>query len=102
MRMNTIERIKQLAKAHGWSEYRLAKETGLAASTIANIYHRGTVPTIPTLEILCGTFGISLGQFFSLEGASALPEEQQELMMHWTALTAEQREAFLRLMKSLK
>ena len=34
-------------------------------STISNIFHRGSIPSIPTLETLCNTFGISLGQFFS-------------------------------------
>ena len=63
--MDTILRLRELMNSRGWSEYRLAKESKLSMSTISNIFHRGSIPSIPTLETLCNTFGISLGQFFS-------------------------------------
>ena len=62
--MNVIERIKALTAKRGWTEYRLVKETGLPASTVANIFHRDTVPSVATLETICAAFGISLSQFF--------------------------------------
>ena len=48
----------------GWSEYRLAKESGLSQSTISNLFVRNTLPSIATLEIICKSFGITLAQFF--------------------------------------
>ena len=63
--LDTILRLRELMNSRGWSEYRLAKESKLSMSTISNIFHRGSIPSIPTLETLCNTFGISLGQFFS-------------------------------------
>ena len=51
--MNVIERIKALTAKRGWTEYRLVKETGLPASTVANIFHRDTVPSVATLETIC-------------------------------------------------
>ena len=63
--LDTILRLRELMNSRGWSEYRLAKESKLSMSTISNIFHRGSIPSIPTLETLCNTFGISMGQFFS-------------------------------------
>lgn len=98
--MQVIQKIKQLAEARGWTEYRLVKESGLAPSTIANIYHRNTIPTLPTLETLCNTFGITLSQFFSEDERVSLSKEQSQLLEYWSALTPEQRNALLDLLKT--
>ena len=59
------QRITELMQCHGWSEYRLAKESGLSISTISNMFNRNTLPSISTLQVICDSFGISLAQFFS-------------------------------------
>ena len=51
--MDTHERLRQLLKERKWTEYRLAKKCGLSESTLANIFKRNTVPSIPTLEAIC-------------------------------------------------
>lgn len=99
--MNVTNKIKELAKERGWSEYRLVKESGLATSTIANIYHRNTIPSIPTLEVLCNTFGITLSQFFSDSEPVALTLVQQELLTQWSKLNEEQRSILLQLINSM-
>lgn len=99
--MDTIKRIKQLAENREWTEYRLAKESGLAPSTIANIYHRNTIPSIPTLEHLCTTFGITLSQFFSETDFISLSYEQRQLLERWAALSPKQREVLLMLMETM-
>lgn len=99
--MNVILKIKQLADSRGWTEYRLVKESGLAPSTIANIYHRNTVPSIPTLEILCNTFGITLSQFFSEDGMVSLSKEQTQILDYWAAISPEQRKILIELLKTL-
>lgn len=43
--MDTLERIKQLLTAQGWTKYKLAKESGLAQSTIINIFNHNTIPS---------------------------------------------------------
>ena len=48
--MDATEKIKQLLKQRGWSAYRLAKESDLSDSTIANIIKRNAVPSVTTLE----------------------------------------------------
>lgn len=99
--MNVPARIKELASDRGWTEYRLVKESGLAASTIANIYHRNTVPSVPTIEILCKAFGITLSQFFSTDDVISLSEEQTVLLKAWSSISEEQRASVLQLLNSM-
>lgn len=99
--MNVIQKIKHLAEARGWTEYRLVKESGLAASTIANIYHRNTIPSIPTLETLCNTFGITLSHFFSESNEVSLSEEQTRLLEYWASIPPAQREILLQLLQTM-
>ncbi len=44
----TLLRLRQLLNERGWTEYRLAKESGLSESTIANIYR--PTPCRPSLR----------------------------------------------------
>jgi len=99
--MDVIQRIKQLAADREWTEYRLVKETELAPSTIANIYHRNTIPSIPTLEIICIAFGITLSQFFSDDNMISLSTEQAQLLEYWSTITTEQRNVIIDLLKSI-
>lgn len=99
--MDVITRIKQLAAERNWTEYRLVKETELAPSTISNIYHRDTIPSIPTLETICTAFGITLSQFFSNDNIISLSPEQVELLEHWSTIAPTQRDIILELLKSI-
>ena len=67
MYLDTQARILQLMKERNWTAYRLAKEAGLAQSTITNVFKRSTTPSIPTLETICKGFGITMAQFFRKE-----------------------------------
>ena len=94
--MDVIERIRNQMQLRGWSEYRLAKESGLSQSTIANIFRRNTLPSIPTLEIICRAMGITLSQFFLEDEQSALlSEEQKDLLSRWKKLSPNKRKALL-------
>ncbi len=101
--MDTKNRIKELMDERDWSEYRLAKESGLSQSTISNLFRRNTAPTIPTLEAICNGFGITLAQFFD-DGTSAvlLTDEQRELFKQWVILPAEKKKILQDLIKSMK
>lgn len=100
--METIDRIKYHMQLRGWSEYRLAKESGLSQSTIANIFRRNTLPSIPTLEIICNAFGISLSQFFSDDNStSSLSNEQIELLNNWGKLSVNKRKAVMQLITEI-
>ena len=93
--MDTLLRLRQILEARGWSRYRLAKECGLNESTIANVYKRNTMPSIPTLESICEGFGITLSQFFAEGEMVELTPELEELFENWVTLTPDQKEALL-------
>ena len=99
--MDTLQRLHQLLDERGWSEYRLAKNCGLSNSTIANIYHRNTVPSITTLEAICAGFGITLSQFFAEGEMVELTPELKELFGSWVDLTLPQKAAILQTMKAM-
>ena len=100
--MDVNGRIRELLEERGWTEYRLAKEAGLSQSTISNLFKRNTVPSVSTLELICGGFGISLSQFFSEGNMVELSEEQRKFFLDWTSLTAHEKEIISALVVALK
>ena len=99
--MDTHSRLRQLMAERGWTAYRLAKESGLSESTLANIFKRNTVPSISTLESICSAFGISLAQFFAEGDIVELTPELKELFNNWVALAPEQKQAALLMVKAM-
>ena len=100
--MEAQKRIKQLMDERGWTDYRLAKESGLSHSTVTNMFNRNNAPTLPTLEAVCRAFGITLSQFF-LEGNSPeLTDEQRILFAKWSTLKDEQKQALLTLIDTMR
>lgn len=99
--MDILAELRNLLEKRGWSEYRLAKECGLSHSTIANIFRRNTLPTIPTLEIICRTgFGITLAQFFAEGKMIEITPELEELFEAWKPLTVEEKDLLLKIARS--
>lgn len=47
--MDILDRITELREERGWSVYKLAEESGLTQSTLANMFSRKTMPSIATL-----------------------------------------------------
>ena len=99
--MDTHSKLRQLMAERGWTSYRLAKESGLSESTLANIFKRNTVPSISTLESVCSAFGISLAQFFAESEMVELTPELKELFVNWVALTPEQKQAALQMIRAM-
>lgn len=100
--MDAQKRIKQLMEERGWTDYRLAKESGLSHSTVTNMFKRNNAPTLPTLEAVCAAFGITLSQFFSEGNSPAVfTEEQHTLFSKWSTLNDEQKKALLALINTM-
>ena len=85
----------------GWSAYRLAQRAGLSQSAISNLFHRGTLPSIPTLEAICGGMGLTLSQFFAQGELTEVTGKERELLRGFAALPAIQQEVLLRLVYTL-
>ena len=99
--MDTLTRLHQILENRGWTRYRLSKECGLNETTIANIYKRNTMPSIPTLEAICKGFGITLSQFFTDGDLVELTPDLKELFDNWVTLTPDQKSALLTMAKAL-
>jgi transcriptional regulator with XRE-family HTH domain len=99
--VDTKQRIAELAQERNWSNYELAKRSGVQLSTIQNMYHRNYEPTIPTLQALCKAFGISLSQFFAVGELADVTEEQREILSLWNRLSDEQKSIVRALMGNM-
>ena len=99
--MDIHARLKKLLNERGWAEYKLAKTCGLSESTIANIFRRNTMPSIPTLEAICNGFNITLSQFFADAEMVELSPDLKELFDNYISLTPEQKKSVLQLMQTM-
>ena len=99
--MDAQKQIKKLMEERGWTDYRLAKESGLSRSTVTNMFNRNNAPTLPTLEAICRAFGVTLAQFFSEGNPLELTKEQQVLLAKWSSLTDRQKSLLPELMDTM-
>lgn len=89
---DVVKRIRDICGEYSWTYYRLAKESGITYSTLNAMMKKGTIPSVPTLEKICGGFGISLSQFFSEDDTvAALTEGEKQYLMNWNDLTEENK-----------
>ncbi len=99
--MDILEKINQLMEDRGWTAYRLAKNSGLSESTIANIIRRNTMPSFPTLEAICNGFGITLSQFFAEDEMVELTPDLKDLFNAWRSLSPTQKTAALQMIRAM-
>ena len=100
--MDILSKIERLRKERGWSEYELAKRSGIPQTTLSSQHRRNHMPTIMTLEALCKAFGITMSQFFADSNVPVdLTDEQREMLEKWQALDDNQKKALLQLMESM-
>ena len=99
--MDVHEKLQQLLDERGWTKYQLARKCGLGDATIANIFRRNTMPSIPTLEAICHGYGITLSQFFAEGEMVELTPELKEVFESWTSLSPEQKTAAGQMLKAM-
>lgn len=99
--MNIQSRLRNLMDERKWSEYRLAKEAGVAQTTITNLFKRNNLPSLPTLEAICKAFDITLAQFFMEDDPIELTQSQKDLLMKWNSLTSEQKKIMQTLLNTI-
>lgn len=100
--MDVNGRIRDLMKERNWTEYRLAKMSGLSLSTLSNLFVRNNAPSIKTLEAICRGFGITLGQFFIEGEVVELSQEQREFFDAWVTLTADEKDLIMQITLKFK
>lgn len=100
--MDALERIRNLMDERKWSEYRLAKAAKLPQSTISTLFSRNNLPSLPTLEAICGGLGITMSQFFAEGELVELTPEQKRFFNDWAVLSPEDKLLVEQLVKKLK
>ena len=96
-------RIKELYRTQGISQYRLSQLTGISQTALSKIVRKKNLPTIITLEKICNGFQISLGQFImGNEAVIDLTETQQEILSIWNELNPDERRIFLNFIHSIR
>ena len=99
---SVLDEITRLRLNRGWSEYDLAKSSGLSQSTISTWYRKQQTPTIQTLDKVCYGFGITLSQFFAGgEESFPLTMEQRTLLDNWSTLNFKQQRIILDLLQNM-
>ena len=94
--MDILSKIIELRKERNWSEYRLSEEADLPQSTISSWYKKDMLPSITSLEKICGAFGITMSQFFANDSERvALTDDQKEMLKRWVTLNGAQKQALL-------
>jgi transcriptional regulator with XRE-family HTH domain len=100
--LDVLLHILELRNRRGWTEWRLAEESGLKQSTISTWYQKRQLPKLPSLQKICDAFGITLSRFFAGgDEAVCLTPEQRALLDNWDALSARQRDAVLSLLQNI-
>lgn len=84
--------ITEYREERGWTEYQLAERSVLPQFAISSWYRKNMVPTIPSQENVCKTFGITLSHLVAEEDAPvSLTEAQKKLLERWSRLSEEQQ-----------
>ena len=91
--MDILKKITEMRLEKNWTEYELAERSELTQSTISSWYRKNLIPSIPSLERICGAFGITLSQFFQDDETflKNITKEQMEILNRWSRLTKDQR-----------
>lgn len=97
--MDVIEKIDRLRKERGWSVNGLAMEAMLTQSTVNNLFSRKNEPKLSTLRAICDAFHITLAEFFREDTSDN--EYESELLRRVRALSDEQKEAVLTILRSI-
>lgn len=95
-------RIKQLCEERNISYYELAKRSDIPYSTLSTMLHKSNQPSLITLRKICDGLGITLSNFFNVEGESvSLTDAQNECLSLFNLLSVEEQQLAIAYMKGI-
>ena len=102
-KFDVLKRIDQERLNRNWTEYTLAKNAGIAQSTISTWYRKQLQPSIASIEKICKGFDMTLSAFFQDESGkpSFLTKEQTDLNEYWLKLNPSQKRALNNFLKEM-
>lgn len=72
-----MQELRRMRERQGWTQQRLADESGVDRATISQIESGRRSPSIETLEKLAGAMGREMGDFFPKAQASLFENSEQ-------------------------
>lgn len=99
--INILDRIVDERLSRGWSEYELAKRSGVPQSTISSWYAKKMMPSFVSLEKICNAYDMTMAQFLSEGGMTEITQDQHILLNKWKLLTPTQKDVIIALMDSI-
>lgn len=93
--MNVAERIRLLREKEGYSQNELAGRAGISQTHLRRIELEQSGVTVAHLEMICDALGISLKEFFDVDGAA---DEFSEAI---AKLTPKQKQLLIAFLKGL-
>lgn len=99
--MNDIlERINELRARKGWSQYELAKLTGITPNAVYGWSRTGAIPSLSNIERICEAADITIEQFFGYGGT--ISEEEKQLLNDWMTLSDLEKNAIYEMIDVFK
>jgi len=100
--MDIQERILNLINKRGWSLYRLAKETGIHATTVYDWFNDNHfTPSRKSIEIICAAMDVSVAEFFSGIEENQLNDEQILLLELFSKVPQNKKQFVFDLLRTL-
>ena len=101
--MDVLNTITKLRHERKWTEYQLSVQSQLPQSTISSWYRKNMLPSLASLEKICGAFDITMSEFFRIDSGAPVTGdfEYQELIQCWRKLNKNQKELLLAFLKTL-
>lgn len=97
-----IKRINELRRKKGWSQYELAKVTGISKNAVYAWNRNGAVPSLCNIQLICDAMDITIEQFFCGTGSYNLSEDERRLIQDWFVLTDLEKEAIFGIIEVFK
>lgn len=99
-----LKRLRFFMKQKGYSENRLALESGITQSTINSMFKKNNLPSLPTLIKICNGLGITISQFFQADNTDAFTtsQKQQFFLDEMNSIKKDEQEIIEELIKVLK
>lgn len=103
---DVLKRIEEQRLKRNWTEYTLAKNSGLTQSTISTWYRKDLQPSIASIEKICFAFGISLSEFFESDTIKSkrtciISVQQQKILDLTDQLAPNQRDLLCSFLTSI-
>lgn len=95
-------KIDNLRKKRGWSRSKLAKEAGLAETTVYNWYNENNfTPSRRAIEDVCAALEVSVAEVYSDIDTDKLDPKQLQLLELFERVPESKKDVVIEIVKSL-